>query len=153
MTFGISEKNIIVTGERGDMTLGEGKEDDYVSLCYNQPIPNFIEDGTDSIHIYKEAENRYVVEFWGFMSWSCIVTREGIEELGTTLLTDREPIPSWTISSDVDQLPDWIPPDYHPPNPIECDGCGAEVTVTEVLTPVFDGEYDRCCPDCWNGSR
>ena len=74
MTFGISEKNIIVTGERGDMTLGEGKEDDYVSLCYNQPIPNFIEDGTDSIHIYKEAENRYVVEFWGFMSWSCIVT-------------------------------------------------------------------------------
>jgi hypothetical protein len=153
MTFGISEQNIIETGERGDMTLGGRGKENYVTLRHNQPIPNFIEDGVDSISISKEAENRYLVEYWGYLTGSYTVTRDGIEELGTTLLSDREPIPSWTISSDPDELPDWIPSDYHPPNPIECDGCGADVTVTEVLTPVFGGEYDRCCRACWEGTQ
>jgi len=150
--FGISKTNIIETRDSKDMTLGGKGKDDYVTLYQNRTIPDFLEDGVDSLSISKESENRYLVEYWGYLTGSHVVTREGIEELGTALLGDRDQIPSWTISSDVDELPDWIPSGYSPPDPVNCGNCGANVPVTEILTP-FDGEFDRYCRSCWEASQ
>ncbi len=150
--FGISETNIIETGDREDMTIDSRGTDDHVSLSSNWTIPNLTMSGIESVYIFKKGENRYLVECWGGMTGNYVVTREGIEELGTTLLSNQEPIPSWTIYSRPDELPDWVPSDYHPPDPVECDKCGTEVAVTTILTPMTAEKYEKYCPDCWNDS-
>lgn len=145
--FGISESNIIDRGNE-NRPIGNA-ETPIVRLSYNQTIPNMIRDGVDSVSVYTESKNLYRVEYGGYLTGYFILTLEGVQELVDSLLGGQSEISHWVIRQDIDQLPDWISNEYPTPEPVSCDKCGADVNVTNIVTPLLDGKSGRYCPDCW----
>lgn len=145
--FEISGANIIEQGEPGDRFGSENQPQ--VSITRNQTDPTLIVDGVDSIEIFSESDDRFRVEYWGYMAGRLWLTRDGVRELKQHFLDDREEIPGWTLSTELSELPDWFPTPEHLPSPVTCDECGSEVSVTEVVTPWSGESQDRYCSDCW----
>lgn len=149
--FDISESNIIERGEAGELFGSEGQL--HVRMARNQTNPNMIVDGVDSIKIFCESDDRFRVEYWGYMSGRLWLTRDGVIELKQHFLDDREEVPGWTLSTELTELPDWFPTPEYVPSPVTCDECGSGVSVTEVVTPWSGESQDRYCPDCWSSVR
>ncbi|QLD86154.1 hypothetical protein HWV23_10600 [Natronomonas halophila] len=149
--FGISEPNILEQGEAGDQFINEDQPQ--VRITRNQTDPNWIVDGVDSIEISYESNDRFRVEYWGYMTGRLWITHDGVNELKQTFLDDRDEIPGWTLSTELTELPDWFPVPDDIPSPVTCSECGSEVSVTEVTAPLSGGLQDRYCPDCWSSVR
>lgn len=149
--FDISESNIIEQREPADRF---GSEDQpQVRITRNQTDPHLIVDGVDGIGIFCESDDRFRVEYWGYMAGRLWLTRDGVSELKQHFLDDREKIPGWTLSTELPEVPDWFPAPEHTPSPVTCDECGSEVPVTEVVTPQSGESQARFCPDCWTSVR
>lgn len=149
--FDISESNIIEQGKPEDQF---GSEDQpQVRIIRNQTDPHLIVDGVDSIEIFCESDDRFRVEYWGYMAGRLWLTHDGVRELKQNFLDDQEEIPGWTLSTDPSEIPDWFPIPEHPPSPVSCDQCGSQVSVTEIVTPWSEDSQDHYCLDCWNTLR
>lgn len=145
--FDISEANIIETGEAGRIGCGEQPS---VRISRNQTEPNLIEDGVDSIELFRESEHRFCVAYWGYLSGRLWVTHAGVCELKQAFLDGREDIPDWTLSTPLTELPDWFPTPEWTPSPVSCDECDSLVPVTEIVTPWGQDTKSRYCQDCWS---
>jgi hypothetical protein len=149
--FDISESNIIEREETGGVFENEGQPQ--VRIVRNQADPTMIVDGVDGISVTCESTNRLYVEYWGYLAGGLWATRDGVSELKQNLLDDQDDIPGWSLSTDVDELPDWFPAPENPPSPVTCTECGSEVSGTKVVTPYSGELQDRYCPDCWVSVR
>lgn len=143
----ISDENIIEEIERE----GSIDDDGGVRILHNQTDPTIISDGVDVVNVVKEDEDRYRIDYWGYLTGCLLITKEGAKELGEELLAGQEEIPYWTVESVPDETSDWIPDEYSPPSRVNCDNCQEPTPVTEILTPGKTGgkEYGRYCRDCW----
>lgn len=149
--FGISDENII---EQGDEARALGAEpEDAVRIRRNQTTPDLIEDGVDSLIVTEESADCFRVEYSGYMRGFLLTTHEGITELGESFFADQREIPHHILSTGARDPPRWVPPEYSPPSPVNCGECGDEVAVTNILTPIWDYESDRFCPECWKEVR
>lgn len=146
--FDISASNIIEQDEAGDCFKSNEQPD--VSLSRNQTDPNLIEDGVVSIGLFHESDDRFRVEYWGYMSGCLWITHDGVRELKQTFFDDREEIPGWVLSTEHTELPDWFPIPEQIPTSVTCDNCGSDVPMTEILTPRVGDTEARYCHDCWS---
>jgi hypothetical protein len=146
--FGISECNILDQGDDPRMGVEDNK---IVRIMSINSIPRMIVDGVDSVSIYYGSEGVYRIEYGGFAAGWLSVTQEGVEELADALLQDQSEIPNWAIREKWTDLPGWLQEKYEPPEPIRCDECSKEVSVTRIVTPIEPS--GRYCPDCWSQIR
>jgi hypothetical protein len=151
--LGVSEEHIIEEDE-GARAVSEKNLDTAVTLYHNQSDPLVVVDGIDLVTIVDEGEEPYLVEYRGMMVGAIRVTEDGLVELGSSLLGDRNAVPEWYSRSpeDLDPVPWWAPDDYTASTPVACDHCGTERPPERILTPgSYDGDTtDRFCRDCWN---
>lgn len=146
--FDISDEYVVQREHYGSLD-GVSEKEAQIRFRRNQSDPNMIVDGVDGVTVFKESEDRYLIQYGGYMHGHLTVTREGVKELGKCLLNGQQEIPDWVISSSKDYLPDWMPSDYRKPEPVVCDVCGKEVSVSDIVRPLVQEEFDRYCPDCW----
>jgi len=145
--FNISEINTI---ERGELDTPCTSDDQpSVSISRNQTDPSIIEDGIVNIGIFYETDDRFRVEYWGYMSGCLWITSDGVHELKQIFLDNTEKIPRWTLATEITDLPDWFPTPEKIPSPVTCDKCGSEVSVTEIKTTAFEDPEARFCPSCY----
>jgi hypothetical protein len=146
--FNISESNIIDQSGPGELS---GNKDLYqVRISRNQTEPRTFIEGVDGLDISRVSDDRFHVEYWGYMYGDLVITRDGVDELKQTFLDDQEEIPGWTLSTELSEIPEWFPAPGDAPSPVTCVDCGSDVSVTEVVTPWSGESQDRYCPDCWS---
>lgn len=151
--LGVSEENIVEHVE------GEGLPPHYdieetTTLVYNQTDPFVIVDGINRITVIEAEDGQYLVDYWGYLAGYLKITREGVVELGESLLGDRRTIPVWLVDSETDitEIPWWLPDDYNPSPTVECQNCGRKAPAKDIVTPGSFGSSDGdiFCRDCWD---
>lgn len=154
--FGISAENIVEHSEGPDTPLDDDADVDAV-INFNQTDPLLISDGVDRITVVRVDDDRFLVDYWGYRTGYLRVTREGVGELGESLLTAREPVPDWLLRTDgeTDDLPEWIPDEYSGEPTIPCQRCDSPTAASNILTPqrLDGGTTDRFCIRCWEDVR
>jgi hypothetical protein len=81
-----------------------------------------------------------------------LITRDGLEELGNSLLNSDAEVPYWllSLSEDRTETPWWMPDGYQLDQTIECALYGSVTGVDEVVTTGDREEVDEyLCRDCW----
>lgn len=108
--LGISEENVVEHVE-GERRVPQYDDEDAVTMVYNHTDPLVISDGVDSVTVVEEADGLYLVDYWGYLSGYLRVEREGVAELGESLLGGRSDVPDWLLVSPIEaeDLPWWIP--------------------------------------------
>ncbi|WP_254767395.1 hypothetical protein [Salinilacihabitans rarus] len=151
--FGISDQNIL---ESADEPVVRSDDVDVIAtLSYNQTHARLIRDGVDGIRIIDESDEgkeQYRVDYSGYLLGSLLVTRDGLRELGNSLLDSDVEVPYWILSlgEGYDEVPWWVPEDYELNQTIECTQCGSVIGVNEVVTTGDREEVNEYfCRDCW----
>lgn len=153
--LGVSEGNII-DHIKGQEQPPDSEPDPIATITYNQTDPTVHSDGIDRVTVGKLADDRYLIDYWGYRMGHLEVTRAGLEELGEYLFADRARVPRWILESyATDDLPWWIPDGVEGAPSFNCDRCGATLAAEEVLTPgSMDGDPDHMfCWECWEEIR
>lgn len=151
--FGISEQNILESAD--EPVVRSDNADVIATLSYNQTHARLIRDGVDSIRITDKSDEdneQYRVDYSGYLLGSLLITREGLKELGNTLLNSDAEVPYWILSLDEDreEVPWWVPRDYELDQTIECSKCLSVISVDEVVTAGDREEVNEyLCRDCW----
>lgn len=154
--FGISGENVVehVVGEDGTPTVDDGET---VTIVYNRTDPSVTSDGVDHVSVLEEGDDRYLVDYRGHETGHLRVTREGVGELGETLLGTGGEIPKWLVKPPLasEARPRWIPADYDGEPTVPCHRCGTDTPAGRILTPgtLDDGPTDRFCRGCWEAVR
>lgn len=151
--LGVSEQNIL---ESVDEPVVRGDDGNVIAtLRYNQTQARLIRDGIDGIRIIDasdESTEQYRVDYSGYLVGSLLITREGLEELGRSLLSSGVEVPYWILSlgENQEEVPWWVPEGYDLEQTIECAQCESVIGVDEVVT-VGDREAvdEYLCRDCW----
>ena len=129
-----------------------GEDDPIATLSYNQTDRDVIRDGVDYIEVVALGDDRYRIDYTGYAVGSLVVTGDGLEAFGQSLLTDRADVPHWllTVETDDDSETAWLPETYGSPETVACAECGTEVPADDVIT--LGGRNDTegfRCGECW----
>lgn len=153
--LGISEENIVEEGRRDDCP--EYEEGSGVKIVRNRLHPNVIVDGVNRIVVVQRSEDRYLVDYSGYLAGYLSATGYGVEELGEDLLGGRARAPRWVVKSEPERLSNqaWVPDDYRYRPTVVCDRCGDETPPLDILEPggMEDPNPDCYCTDCWEDMR
>jgi len=146
--FDIPEESIL---EEHDESR-RGEDDPIATLSYNQTERDLIRDGVDYVEVVALGDDRYRIDYTGYMVGSLVVTGDGLEAFGQSLLADREDVPHWLVSveADDDSETEWLPETYGAPETVACAECGDEIGVDDVIT--LGGRNDSegyRCEACW----
>lgn len=151
--FGISDQNILDSAD--EPVVRSDDVDVIATLTYNQTHASLIRDGVDGIRIIDESDEdkeQYRVDYSGYLLGSLLITRDGIKELGNSLLGSDVEVPYWilSLSEDSEEVLWWVPEDYELNQTIECTKCGSVIAVDEVVTAGDREEVNEyLCQNCW----
>lgn len=151
--FGISDQNILDSAD--EPVVRSDDVDVIATLTYNQTHASLIRDGVDGIRIIDESDEdkeQYRVDYSGYLLGSLLITRDGIKELGNSLLGSDVEVPYWilSLSEDSEEVLWWVPEDYELNQTIECTKCGSVIAVDEVVTAGDREEVNEyLCRNCW----
>ena len=145
--FDIPEEQVL---ERHDEPR-QGVDDPIATIGYNHSERDRIRDGVTYVEILALGDDRYRIDYTGYLVGSLVVTGDGLEAFGRSLLADRENVPHWLLNVETDDAEfEWLPDSYRTPEPVVCAECGSEIGVDDVIT--LGGRNDTegyRCEACW----
>lgn len=154
--LGISTENII-KHIKGEIQPPTYDSEQAVTLEYNQTDPLVIRDGIDRVTVVSKSDDEYLVDYSGYMVGVLRVTRDGVTELGKSLLGNQDGVPNWLLHSptNIETLPWWIPDSSTGPPTFSCQHCSSETSASEIVTPsrVTEKTTNRFCRECWDEIR
>lgn len=151
--LGIDEEHVR-EHERGPDLRPEYDDSDACILAYNLTDPTVHSDGIDRVAVVEEADDRYLVDYWGYQRGAMWVTSDGIAELGSHLLGERGPVPRWLVAKRLGTgaLPWRVPDGYDGEPDVDSTHCRESITAGNILKPgSMDGDRDvALSKECWD---
>lgn len=130
-------------------------ESEGVHIRYNETIPNVMSDGVDHIAVVKESDERYRLDYRGYVEGRIYVSLRGIEIFGEQHLASDDPVPPWIVdieTIDGVNMPWWVPDDTDIYPQATCEKCSHEKHASEMWCwePDDDPQDLRIiCRDCF----
>ena len=110
-------------------------ESEGIHIRYHETNPHVISDGVDHIAVIKESDERYRLDYRGYLEGRIYVSLQGIEVFGEQRLGGDEPVPSWIVDIEtVDgvNIPWWFPDEADIYPQATCQECSQEKHAREM---------------------